>query len=141
MTISARNDLSMVPQAGAIAVRADGPEPLFLIVTAKKDPGAWIFPKGHIEQGESPEEAALRELREETGVEGSLLSRVGSSAFVSGTERVDVTYYLIAARSAGASREGRQQRWLPPAEARAQLSFDDARKLLDRALGLVQNRT
>jgi ADP-ribose pyrophosphatase YjhB (NUDIX family) len=97
VTISARNDLSIVPQAGAIAVRTDGHEPLFLIVTARKDPRAWIFPKGHIEEGESPEEAALRELREEAGVEGSLLSRVGSSAFVSDTERVDVTYYLIAA--------------------------------------------
>jgi 8-oxo-dGTP pyrophosphatase MutT (NUDIX family) len=130
----------IVPQAGAIAVRIRDPEPSFLVVTAKKDPRAWIFPKGHIEKGEKPGEAALRELREETGVEGSLLQSVGSSRFTSGNERVDVTYYLIEARTEGHSSEGRQLRWLPAAAARAQLSFDDTRELLDRAVKLLETR-
>jgi predicted NUDIX family NTP pyrophosphohydrolase len=42
---------------------------------AKKDSGAWSIPKGEIDEGENPEEAARREVREETGiaVEGALM--------------------------------------------------------------------
>lgn len=39
--------------------------------------GQWGFPKGHVEANESPEEAALRELAEETGLEGKLIGLAG----------------------------------------------------------------
>lgn len=132
--------MSIVPQAGAIAVRTDGPEPLFLVVTAKKNPRAWIFPKGHIEPGETLEEAALRELHEEAGVDGSLLHSVGSSRFLSGDEQVDVTYFLIQAHDEGRQSEGRQQQWLPAAAARERLSFDDAKDLLELARTILNAR-
>ncbi|HJV33097.1 MAG TPA: NUDIX domain-containing protein [Patescibacteria group bacterium] len=129
-----------VPEAGAIAARVNGAEPLFLVVTALKTGGHWIFPKGHIKRGERPEDAALRELEEEAGVRGSAAGYVGVSRYCSGKEDVEVSYFLVLADGEGSSREGRQLRWRPYAEARAALTFDDAKTLLDRAVAMLESR-
>jgi 8-oxo-dGTP pyrophosphatase MutT (NUDIX family) len=47
-----------IVQAGAIAFEE---EPRFLLVRANKNPDQWVFPKGHIEKGESPQAAAPRD--------------------------------------------------------------------------------
>jgi 8-oxo-dGTP pyrophosphatase MutT (NUDIX family) len=122
-----------VRQAGAIAVRLDGPEPLFLLVTARRNPQEWIFPKGHLEPGEEPVDTAVRELREEAGVPGTPLGLIGSVSFRSADEDVDVAYFLIQASGPGEAREGRRLAWLPYAGARARLSFSNAQELLDLA--------
>lgn len=109
-----------------------------LLVAARKDPTQWIFPKGHIEAGETPDRTALRELSEEAGVQGEVLAPVGTLTFPSGDEEVEVQYYLIQAREETASREGRQRRWLDPVTARERLSFDDAKVLLDRSVALAR---
>ena len=54
----------VIAQVGAIAVSREGGEPLVLLVTAKKNPEHWIFPKGHVERGEELAATALRELDE-----------------------------------------------------------------------------
>ena len=140
MATTEGTDQRQVTQAGAIAVRCDGAEPLVLLVTARKDPENWIFPKGHVEPGEELVVAALRELHEEAGVEGEVLGRVGSSMFRSGSEEVEATYFLVRAASQGEDREGRRRLWLPPAAARARLSFPDARALLDTAMAQLRTR-
>ena len=61
-----------VPQAGAIVVRRDELGKCVLLVRAKKTPEDWVFPKGHIEKGESLEQTAVREVQEEAGVSGSI---------------------------------------------------------------------
>ena len=127
-----------VPEAGAIAARVDGPEPLFLLVSARKSKGNWIFPKGHLEKRETHEQAALRELQEEAGVTGSLAGAVGTSTYWSGKEHVEVTYFLVLADGPGAPGEGRQLQWRPFAAARATLTFADARGLLDRAREMLE---
>ena len=55
--------------AGGIVFRVIGDVPEFLIVTSRSNPEHWVLPKGHIEPGESPRSAAVREVLEETGVE------------------------------------------------------------------------
>jgi 8-oxo-dGTP pyrophosphatase MutT (NUDIX family) len=122
-----------VDQAGAVAVRGRGPAAEFLVVRAKKNPGHWIFPKGHIEPGESAEDAALRELREEGGVDGSISRLLGVSTFESGREQVTVSYYLVRFARHVPSAEQRELRWASFAEARRLLTFDDARQLLEAA--------
>lgn len=120
-----------VLQSGAIVVRTHDNGARILLVSAKKSPEAWIFPKGHLELGESPEDAALREAYEETGIRGVVIGAVGAPLeFVSGHERVLVQYYLIYARSAGVSPEGRSTQWCSLPEAQERLSHEDARALL-----------
>jgi 8-oxo-dGTP pyrophosphatase MutT (NUDIX family) len=125
-------------QAGAIAVRLQEPEPLFLVVTARRNPDHWIFPKGHVEPGEELMAAAVRELEEEAAVDGVPLLPVGYSSFRSGREDIDVTYFLVRALTEGQRREGRQLAWLPYEQARARLTFPDSRRLLDEALGRLR---
>jgi predicted NUDIX family NTP pyrophosphohydrolase len=67
--------------AGVLVFRRTGPRPEFLLghpggpLWARKDLGAWMVPKGLIEPGEEPIEAALREFEEETGLKAPLTSR------------------------------------------------------------------
>lgn len=53
-------------------VEADGK-----ILLLRKFSGDWVLPKGHIEMGETMEEAAIREVREETGIHGEILKYIG----------------------------------------------------------------
>ncbi len=43
--------------------------------------GAWIFPKGHIDPGEAPEEAALREVREESGIHARIMRKLAETSY------------------------------------------------------------
>ncbi len=121
-----------VEQAGGIIVRRDPAAGIsVLLVRSRKDPALWIFPKGHVEPGETAEAAALRETYEESGVEGELLAPLGELEFHSGRELVRVQYFLIRPITEMPSPEGRDKRWFTLDEARRSVSFDNARRLLD----------
>jgi 8-oxo-dGTP pyrophosphatase MutT (NUDIX family) len=123
---------AVADEAGALAVRGTGTQRLLLLVTAKRDASQWIFPKGHIERGESSEDAALRELREEAGVSGTIRAPVGVLSFEFARQTVRVQYFLVDAANEGTPQEGRQLRWVTLAEARKMLAFADAVGLVDR---------
>lgn len=68
----------------------------------RADPAEWVFPKGHLEEGERPEDAAIREVREEAGLEIEILAALGNTRYVFGAEdrnRKRVEWFL--ARSLG----------------------------------------
>jgi ADP-ribose pyrophosphatase YjhB (NUDIX family) len=142
MTANARGgNLSRIAQAGAIAFKIANDSPLILLVRAKKNPQDWIFPKGHIEGGETAEAAAARELEEEAGIRGELLSLVGSLDFQSNDEMVSVAYYLFRFVAEVARTEERETRWCEYDEALALLSFRDSAELLKKALPLIDGHT
>jgi 8-oxo-dGTP pyrophosphatase MutT (NUDIX family) len=120
-----------VPQAGGIAFRRDGGELSILLVTSKKQPGFWIFPKGHVEPGETAAQAGVRETMEEAGVSGDLLGPIGAPLeYDWAGKRYSVQYFLIRATAASPAGDGRTVVWLPFDEALARLSFEDTRRLL-----------
>jgi 8-oxo-dGTP pyrophosphatase MutT (NUDIX family) len=114
--------------AGGVVVRPGNGEPEYLLVRARSPAGAWVFPKGHIEAGETPEAAASREVREEAGVHACVERLVGEIPAGDGTSAM----YLMTAQ-ADTSRGERESRWLPFAQALRTLTFEESRQLLRHA--------
>lgn len=97
----------------------------------------WSHPKGKLKRGESPEECALREVREETGQSCTLGPRLPTAHYLANGRPKEVTYW--SARAVGGtftpSKEVDRIAWLPPAEARHRLSQPRDRELLDALMG------
>ncbi len=98
--------------------------------------GFWVFPKGHPEPEESLEEAALREVLEETGIRATVLFALFPTRYVNakGVER-EVHWFLMKGEGeprleAGMAGAG----WFSPEEARALLAFPEDLRLLEVAL-------
>jgi 8-oxo-dGTP pyrophosphatase MutT (NUDIX family) len=131
--------MSRVSQAGAVVFRTDGGSVRILLVRSRKHPGVWVFPKGHLEAGESHADAALREAEEEAGILGTVVGRTGSTLmFQSGDESVAVEYYLVHLTADAPSPEGREKVWLSPDETFEHLGFQNARDLLRGALREIE---
>ena len=127
-----------VRQAGAIVLRHDGDRLSVLLVRSKKDPAIWVFPKGHIDAGETAGQTALRETWEEAGVRGTLGSPVGAPLeFQSGDELVSVQYFTMRPDQEAASPEGRDKQWLAIDEAMEALVFETARAKLRQAAAMI----
>lgn len=126
--------------AGAIAVRLLDGAPHVLLVTAKRDPRRWIFPKGHVEPGESWADAALRELIEEGGWRGEQPEPAGTASYRSRGKDVVVAYHVVRAIEEVGSDERRKRRWCGREEALRRLSFAELRDLLEAVWGRVEAR-
>jgi 8-oxo-dGTP pyrophosphatase MutT (NUDIX family) len=126
--------VTVLRQSGAIIVRLDTREPQVLLVTGRRDPRKWIFPKGHIEKGETPAAAALREAKEEAGVVATLIGPVGVLEFRFFGVRSRVEYFLaLLSREAGPPEDGRSRAWCSLSQALDQLRHKNTRKLLRKA--------
>ncbi len=123
----------IIRQAGGVVVRRDGRRVRVLLVRSS-DGMHWLFPKGHIEAGESARQAAAREVREETGVIGDVQRFLGRETYARGPRAVEVSYYVVAWREDREASEEREARWCTPGEASRLLSFDELKVLLWRAL-------
>jgi 8-oxo-dGTP pyrophosphatase MutT (NUDIX family) len=104
----------------------------------------WSLPKGHLEPGESPEAAAIREVAEETGITGELVGPLGSIDFwfVADGNRVHKTvhHYLlvrIEGELSDADIEVAEVAWVPLGEARERLAYADERALVEKVPALL----
>ena len=122
--------------AGGLVIRG---EEVLLIAPR---PGRWQLPKGHVEPGEAPTDAAAREVREETGVSGRVLMPLPSIDYtydVEGRVRIHkrVDYFLMAYEGGSEldfdPREVTAARWFGWKEALLQLSFDNEREVVRAA--------
>jgi 8-oxo-dGTP pyrophosphatase MutT (NUDIX family) len=105
----------------------------FLIARGSRAPHEWILPKGHIDPGETPEEAARREVLEETGVEARVISTLGTERFTYEGREVRVRHFAMRATGTGTAIEDRETRWCLLAEAETMLGFESARDMVRRA--------
>lgn len=101
----------------------------------------WGFPKGNVKVGESMKEAALREVKEETGVEAEIIDKAGDSKYVytRDGEKVFkvVAIYLMEYKSGNTKEhdwEVSEASWFVPKEALKKLSFSQDKNLLKKAL-------
>jgi 8-oxo-dGTP pyrophosphatase MutT (NUDIX family) len=135
---------------GVLARRLRGGWFLAAIRPAGKPEGLWALPKGNIGRGEKPDETALREVQEETGLEGTLVTKLGDVRYVYtwAGERVFkvVSFYLLRyARgrlgnlAPQHAHEVADVRWLPIADAPRFLAYKGERDMAERALTLLEN--
>jgi 8-oxo-dGTP pyrophosphatase MutT (NUDIX family) len=125
---------SLIHQSGAIVVRLEFNEPQVLLVTAKRNPRNWIFPKGHIEKGETAEAAAIRETKEEAGVVGKVIGPAGVLEYSFMGAKARVEYFLVQfTREAGPPEDGRSRTWCGFEDALKRLNYKNTRKLLRKA--------
>jgi 8-oxo-dGTP diphosphatase len=118
--------------AGGLVVR-DGR----VLVVHRPKYGDWAFPKGKLEDGESWEEAAVREVEEETGLRAELGSYVGSTHYDVRDGCKEVRYYRMSADGDPRPRnEVDDLRWVTPAEALELLSYAYDRELVSDTLGV-----
>ena len=104
----------------------------------------WSLPKGHVEQGETPEIAAVREIAEETGIAGRVVAPLGTIDFwfVAEGRRIHKTvhHYLLLAEGGELSDndiEVVEVAWVPLEELAQRLAYEDERKLVDQVPGLL----
>ncbi len=104
----------------------------------------WSLPKGHIEQGETAEETAMREVHEETGVRSTVLAELGSIDywFVTEGRRVHKTVHHYLLRYLGgelsdADVEVTEVAWVPLKELPSRLAYADERRLAEVAGELI----
>ncbi len=104
----------------------------------------WSLPKGHIEQGETPEIAAAREVAEETGIRGRVVATLGTIAFwfILDDRRVHKTvhHYLLLAEGGELSAEDievSEVAWIPLPHLAGRLAYADERRLVERVPELL----
>jgi 8-oxo-dGTP pyrophosphatase MutT (NUDIX family) len=120
--------------AGGIVFRRSPEGPQYFLVRPRFPADGWVFPKGHIEPGETPEQAALREVREEAGVRATITALLSPLTF--GSSRVQM--FLMAFTWPTQETAEREGRWLSLADALTALGFDESRQLLKEADRLVR---
>jgi 8-oxo-dGTP pyrophosphatase MutT (NUDIX family) len=130
---------------GVLVRRVRGRSMVAAIRPRGKPEGLWALPKGQIDAGESAAETAMREVREETGVSGRLVEKLGDVRYVysRGGQRVFkvVSFFLLRAgrgRIGEIEQEMRievaEARWLPLAEAPRLLAYGGEREMAAKAL-------
>ena len=134
--------------AGGLVVSSENPN-LVALISHKNRGGHedWCIPKGHVEPGEDLDATAVREVFEETGIQGKVLEKIGeiSYSFRVGRKKIQKTvhHYLLSQTGGELSHLGDPTgevlavKWFPLDELGAILAHENERKVANKALELL----
>jgi ADP-ribose pyrophosphatase YjhB (NUDIX family) len=104
----------------------------------------WSLPKGHIEEGETPEQAAIREVAEETGITSTITKSLGviDFWFMAGGKRIHKTVHHFMFTEVGGTLLAQESEvdevsWFPLSEIVERLAYPDEKKLIARTAELT----
>ena len=134
--------MTLEKSCGALVFRRfHGNTELLLIKHANG--GHWSFPKGHVESGETEEETALREIKEETGIDVIIdpsFREVISYSPKKDTQK-DVIYYIARAQNydyTPQEEEISQIKWVEINRAHTILTYDNDKQLVNKAKQIIR---
>jgi 8-oxo-dGTP diphosphatase len=133
-----------VSSGGIIFRRRGGKVEIALI--AVKGGNVWCLPKGIVDKGENPEETALREVREETGLTGRILGKIGSISYwyfikeENAKCKKTVDFYLMEYEKGNTKDhdwEVDDASWVPIEEAVERASYKGDRRIIQKAKEMI----
>jgi mutator protein MutT len=135
--------------AGGIAIRIEAGVAYAACIGRRNRAGRieWCLPKGHLEPGETPELAAVREVAEETGIDADIIQQLGTIDywFTGDDRRVHkvVHHFLLEAKGGEITtandpdQEAEEARWIRVADLSRELAFPNERKMAQAAAHLL----
>jgi len=132
--------------AGGLVYKKIGDQTLWMVVQHSGYKG-WIFPKGHIEKEETNEEAALREVKEETGIDAKIIEKIGETKYFyvrEGEKRFkEAVFFLMEFLGGDESKHDTETMdivWLDFESALGKLTFKDEKRILGEAKKNLESR-
>jgi 8-oxo-dGTP pyrophosphatase MutT (NUDIX family) len=131
--------------AGCVVYRRDGAGAALVLLIHDKY-GRWTLPKGHLEQGENAQDAAAREVLEETGLSGELGLPIGSIGYLVRSKRgqprqKQVTFFLMRADGFEARPQAAEgisaAEWFTLDEALRRVGYPQVRDVLARGITML----
>ena len=111
------------------------------LLIGRGSPRIWTLPKGHVEARETNEQAAIREVREETGCWGEIVTRLNEISYWfyvgKAKHKKSVTFFLmryLSGDTANHDHEVDEARWFEVTQARKALKYVNEKRLVDMGL-------
>ena len=134
--------------AGGLVISESNPSLIALISHKNRGGGLdWVIPKGHVELGENYLQTAVREIREETGIESKILEKIGeiSYSFKIGPKRIRKTVHHYLLQQIGGSLNAHSDptgevvdvKWFDVGTLEEVLAHENERKIAQRALEIL----
>jgi 8-oxo-dGTP pyrophosphatase MutT (NUDIX family) len=126
-------DVNVIKAAGGIVCRAGSSGETEIVVVHRPAYDDWTLPKGKVDPDETPEQCALREVKEETGFRCELLRPLGCTAYVDRRGRNKVACYWVMEVISGRFRPGGEvdrMVWLTVPDAVKRLTYERDKALI-----------
>jgi hypothetical protein len=130
-----KRGLNEPTHAGGVVFSRHGESVKYLLVQASKNRDEWVLPKGHIEPGETEREAAVREVKEETGHWAKVVEWIGDVRLGADSNAPMTRIFLmeLVKRTKKWPAENRQRYRLPIAKVICQATFPETKRILKQA--------
>lgn len=134
--------------SGGIIFRVRNHQPEVVLI-ARRNSTIWCLPKGMLEQDETPEITAKRETKEETGLDGDILEKLGEINYWyysrEDQSRISKTVHFYLFEFKGGNErehdsEADEVKWFSPEDAVRVLSYGNEKELMKKALALISTK-